>query len=304
MKNDRIPPQSPGDQALSRGIRGYALAIRALLLGAAACTVLFLLNLILWNRTGTAFLWLCGVVPLIFLTGWAASRQKQLIWNHLGGEIHQQIEERFGPALQEPGMTIGEALIRQGAMIPCPWEESRITENRVGLYHGLRFFAANVELVHEYDAMMNREGVTDVLRETVFSGSCLAVEARRPFPAAFRVLPGEDGAFTGDPAFDRRFSVSADDPRAARELLTPERRALLLEIADLHPVSFAFLEDRVLLALGGPPRFLAIGSDIDVKNIDTLRQSFRRSLDHTAAILDILARDDRLHPTGEKGHAV
>ena len=60
MKNDRIPSQSPGDQALSRGIRGYALAIRALLLGAAACTVLFLLNLILWNRTGTAFLWASG----------------------------------------------------------------------------------------------------------------------------------------------------------------------------------------------------------------------------------------------------
>lgn len=74
-------------------------------------------------------------------------------------------------------MVIDEALIRQGAMIPCPWEESRITENRVGLYHGLRFFAANVELVHEYDAMMNRGGR----------------HRRPPGDGLFRVVPGRGG---------------------------------------------------------------------------------------------------------------
>jgi hypothetical protein len=51
------------------------------------------------------------------------------------------------------------------------------------------------------------------------------------------VVPGGPGigiedVETGDEAFDREFKVRAEDPAAARDLLTPDLRAFLLSVDD------------------------------------------------------------------------
>ena len=96
---------------------------------------------------------------------------------------------------------------------------------------------------------------------------------------------------TGDEMFDRCFCVTAEREQDARALLTSQFTAWLSELAQrMEGKLSAFCwKGRVFsLAIETDYGFAAVASNVDMRDLDAVRRSYRNSLGAMEETLDIL----------------
>ena len=241
-----------------------------------------------------------GLCCVLFLSSSAQKKLKALMHEQLGDFFRAELDKSFGPALHTPAMQIGRPLLETLCPSDGQWEECETESFREGSYHGLHFAAANVRLYHVYE-QGHGQGSLGTSRDLVFKGLVLRCETRASAPSAIcahaRTENSPCGAATGDETFDRRFCVTAEREQDARTLLTPQFTAWLSDFAQRVEGTlsgFCWEGGIFSLAIETDYGFAAVASDVDMRDLDAVRRSYRNSLRAMEETLDLLVRDSPL----------
>ena len=172
-----------------------------------------------------AVLFFGGLCCAIFLGGGARKKLKLLLQEQMGDFFQSELEQVFGPMLDDAELRIDKAFLRSLPMLEGRWEECFVEDNYTAVYRGLPFSAANVRLDHVYRRGTPHEGY-ETCRDALFLGLVLRCRTRMPAPSPIRgsarTEADNGGVKTGNTAFDRRFCVTAKQEQDAFRLLTPE----------------------------------------------------------------------------------
>ena len=241
-----------------------------------------------------AVLFFGGLCCAIFLGGGARKKLKLLLQEQLGDFFQSELEQVFGPMLDDSELCIDKAFLQSLPLLEGRWEECFVEDNYTAVYRGLPFSAANVRLDHVYRRGAPREGY-ETCSDTVFLGLVLRCRTRIPAPSPIRGSARTDaegsGVKTGNAAFDRRFCVTAEQEQDASCLLTPEFLQLIGTLErDAAGKLLGFLWDGEVFSLAMETNyaFASIASHVD---LDAARRSYRNSLQAMAELLDLLLTD-------------
>ena len=244
-----------------------------------------------------AVLFFGGLCCAIFLGGGARKKLKLLLQEQLGDFFQSELEQVFGPMLDDSELCIDKAFLQSLPLLEGRWEECFVEDNYTAVYRGLPFSAANVRLDHVYRRGAPREGY-ETCSDTVFLGLVLRCRTRIPAPSPIRGSARTDaegsGVKTGNAAFDRRFCVTAEQEQDASCLLTPEFLQLIGTLErDAAGKLLGFLWDGEVFSLAMETNyaFASIASHVDLRNLDAARRSYRNSLQAMAELLDLLLTD-------------
>lgn len=262
-RNQDRTTEKLSDDALSKQLGRYqelsVLGTIAGLVGAVGGTIsYFVVNDAATRAILMAVLFFGGIGGAIFVAGGAQKKIKELMQSQLGDFFRAELESAFGPELEATELPIDEGLVKTMKLAENQWEECQVEEFHSGVHRGLRFSAANVRLDHVYERSVPREGL-ETCREMVFRGLILRCETRTSAPT-FRT----------------------DMPQFTETLHELERR-MNGKISGAYWSGTCFS-----LALETDYEFAAVDTKIDLRNLDAVRESYRRSLRNMAEILDLL----------------
>lgn len=210
----------------------------------------------------TAVLFFGGIGCAIFVAGGAQKKIKALMQSQLGYFFRTELEKAFGPELNDPALSIDEPLMKTMHVMEDEWEECQVENLHLGRQLGVGFSAANVRLDHVYERSIPHEGL-ETCRETVFKGLVLRCETRISAP-----------------------SFRTDMPQFTETLQELERRM------NGRVLGACWEKNVFSLALETDYEFAAVGSSVDLRDLDAVRSSYIESLRKMGKILNLLLQND------------
>ena len=203
-----------------------------------------------------------GIGSAIFIGGGAQKRIKALMKSQMGDFFRTELEKAFGPELHDPALSIDETVMKTMHVMEDEWEECLVEELHQGRQRGVCFSAANVRLDHVYEREHPQDGF-ETCREMVFKGLVLRCETRISAP-----------------------SFRTDMPQFTETLQELERRMK-------GKVQGASWEKNVFsLALETSYEFAEVGSSVDLRDLDAVRNSYTKSLRVMGEILNLLLKNE------------
>lgn len=209
-----------------------------------------------------AVLFFGGVCCAIFVAGDAQKKIKALMQSQLGDFFRTELEKAFGPELHTPGLSIDEPVIQTMHVLENEWEECQVEHFHLGKQRGVCFSAANVRLDHVYERTIPHEGL-ETCREMVFKGLVLRCETRISAP-----------------------SFRTDMPQFNETLQELEQRM------NGKVLGSCWEKNVFSLALETDYEFAAVGSNVDLRDLDAARNSYIESLRKMGEILNLLLKNE------------
>ena len=209
-----------------------------------------------------AVLFFGGVCCAIFVAGDAQKKIKSLMQSQLGDFFRAELEKAFGPELHTPGLSIDEPVIQTMHVLENEWEECQVEHFHQGKQRGVCFSAANVRLDHVYERTIPHEGL-ETCREMVFKGLVLRCETRISAP-----------------------SFRTDMPQFNETLQELEQRM------NGKVLGSCWEKNVFSLALETDYEFAAVGSNVDLRDLDAARNSYIESLRKMGEILNLLLKNE------------
>lgn len=254
MEEKQTMTQAQLEAALSRR-RGSITLFKILTYGSGLAAVLLLA---------------AGLVPvaliclvLAFVFGYRLSKNTAALKTLLSGNIVSGVlREVFEDVEYEPFGRIPDGTVRGAGMVfPFAYDSIRGSDHIKAVYRGLRLELGDVELYAAdsyYDEELQQWKQSE---KRVFKGQWLVCDFDRPLPGEVRLSENArvlrrqhkgDCVETESAAFNAHFLVTAEDARAAREVLTPRRMEDILAAADRSggEVYMAFLRGRAAARRG------------------------------------------------------
>lgn len=252
-----------------------------------------------------------GLVPvaliclvLAFVFGYRLSKNTAALKTLLSGNIVSGVlREVFEDVEYEPFGRIPDGTVRGAGMVfPFAYDSIRGSDHIKAVYRGLRLELGDVELYAAdsyYDEELQQWKESE---KRVFKGQWLVCDFGRPLPGEVRLSENAralrrqhkgDCVETESAAFNAHFLVTAEDARAAREVLTPRRMEDILAAADRSggEVYMAFLRGGQLhVAVQTGRDFFELGKG--AADVGQLRQKFLCELRWFTDIVDTLCREE------------
>ena len=283
MEEKQTMTQAQLEAALSRR-RGSITLFKILTYGSGLAAVLLLA---------------AGLVPvaliclvLAFVFGYRLSKNTAALKTLLSGNIVSGVlREVFEDVEYEPF-----------GRIPVAYDSIRGSDHIKAVYRGLRLELGDVELYAAdsyYDEELQQWKQSE---KRVFKGQWLVCDFDRPLPGEVRLSENArvlrrqhkgDCVETESAAFNAHFLVTAEDARAAREVLTPRRMEDILAAADRSggEVYMAFLRGGQLhVAVQTGRDFFELGKG--AADVGQLRQKYLGELRWFTDIVDTLCREE------------
>ena len=210
----------------------------------------------------TGVLFFGGIGSALFIGGGAQKRIKALMKSQLGDFFGAELEKAFGPELHNPALSIDETVMKTMHVMDDEWEECLVEELHQGRQRGVCFSAANVRLDHVYEREHPQDGF-ETCREMVFKGLVLRCETRISAP-----------------------SFRTDMPQFTDALHELERRM------NGRVLGACWEKNVFSLALETDYEFAAVGSSVDLRDLDAVRSSYIESLRKMGKILNLLLQND------------
>ena len=287
MEEKQTMTQAQLEAALSRR-RGSITLFKILTYGSGLAAVLLLA---------------AGLVPvaliclvLAFVFGYRLSKNTAALKTLLSGNIVSGVlREVFEDVEYEPFGRIPDGTVRGAGMVfPFAYDSIRGSDHIKAVYRGLRLELGDVELYAAdsyYDEELQQWKESE---KRVFKGQPLPGEVRLSENArALRRQHKGDCVETESAAFNAHFLVTAEDARAAREVLTPRRMEDILAAADRSggEVYMAFLRcGQLHVAVQTGRDFFELGKG--AADVGQLRQKFLGELRWFTDIVDTLCREE------------
>lgn len=252
-----------------------------------------------------------GLVPvaliclvLAFVFGYRLSKNTAALKTLLSGNIVSGVlREVFEDVEYEPFGRIPDGTVRGAGMVfPFAYDSIRGSDHIKAVYRGLRLELGDVELYAAdsyYDEELQQWKESE---KRVFKGQWLVCDFGRPLPGEVRLSENAralrrqhkgDCVETESAAFNAHFLVTAEDVRAAREVLTPRRMEDILAAADRSggEVYMAFLRcGQLHVAVQTGRDFFKLGKG--AADVGQLRQKFLGELRWFTDIVDTLCREE------------
>ena len=213
------------------------------------------------------------------------------------------LREVFEDVEYEPFGRIPDGTVRGAGMVfPFAYDSIRGSDHIKAVYRGLRLELGDVELYAAdsyYDEELQQWKQSE---KRVFKGQWLVCDFDRPLPGEVRLSENArvlrrqhkgDCVETESAAFNAHFLVTAEDARAAREVLTPRRMEDILAAADRSggEVYMAFLRGGQLhVAVQTGRDFFELGKG--AADVGQLRQIYLGELRWFTDIVDTLCREE------------
>lgn len=207
-----------------------------------------------------AVLFFGGVCCALFLGGGAQKKLKALMNAQLGDFFAAELENAFGSKGHSPELCIDAPFLKALNILDNEWEELEQEGFREGMYRGVNFSVSNVRLNHVYERGMPQDGL-ETCRDMIFKGVVIRAKTR----------------------------VGAR--------LTPELTEQIRNLAgSIEGQILALgLENGILsLALETDYGFASVASSVDLRDLDALRRSYKRSLEQMCRFLDLLFESTEL----------
>ena len=297
------------DEALSKQLGRYQRAESiGLLLGVLCVVAGCILAFVKRDVVLLSVLFFGGVGLILLVALPAQKKKKALMQQQLGGFFRAELERFFGPELETPELVIDEAYLKGAGLLALPWTECSVENFHEGVYHGLRFSAANVELrrtVEERSGPDNENWMTRT--ETLFHG--VVVRCRDICDPALDIALREQfqerkkGEDIADPAvFGRHFAACTADGQTVGGLVTPQLRELVQKLEDIARDAkvggLIFRGGALVLALNTRYRFADTPEGLDLRDIDGIRRWYTASLASMEMLLDLLRKSPALSGAG------
>lgn len=238
-----------------------------------------------------------GVGLFIFLALPAQKKKKALMHQQLGDYFRTELRKAFGPEPETIQLPVDDTYLKNAALIKFPWTECSVENFHEGMYNGLHFSAANVELcrtVEERSGPQNDNWMTK--KEMLFRG--IVVRCKDICDPALNLViwdrfqDRKKDDVTDQKIFREHFSVCTAEGQIADERITSQMRELVQKLeafANKGRVGGLILQDGTLtLALNTRYVFADIPEELDLRDIDGIRKWFRISLAGMGQLLDIL----------------
>lgn len=243
------------EKALSEKLRRIQrLGAGCSALGRGGIALEIVLVLAAWVlRPGEKFL--AALAMLFVLSGGCAllgialrGKAKALLQEQLNGFFHSALEQTFGPALQLEELQLCPERVREMQLLEGQWTDCSIREFHAGCYREIPFSAANLCLEKIYTTGSAAERLRH--RDPVFRGILLSLRATQP--------------------------VEQQQLEAAAQSVG-------------GTLAGACQSGGVLtLAIGTDHRFAAVPENMDLSDLDAVRDSFTRSVQRLKLPLDCL----------------
>ena len=241
---------------------------------------------------------------LAFVFGYRLSKNTAALKTLLSGNIVSGVlREVFEDVEYEPFGRIPDGTVRGAGMVfPFAYDSIRGSDHIKAVCRGLRLELGDVELYAAdsyYDEELQQWKESE---KRVFKGQWLVCDFGRPLPGEVRLSENAralrrqhkgDCVETESAAFNAHFLVTAEDARAAREVLTPRRMEDILAAADRSggEVYMAFLRGGQLhVAVQNGRDFFELGKG--AADVGQLRQKFLGELRWFTDIVDTLCREE------------
>ncbi len=264
----------------------------------AACLFAFLLYdiiiLSVLSFMGTAFFLLIALP--------AKKKKKTLMQEQLGGYFSAELTRFFGPEPDAPELPINESFLKNSNLICLEWTKGSAADFHEGIYNGLKFSAANVELSRTVEERTGpREDDWMTRSETLFRG--IVLRCKNICNPALQITLNErfqkrtENDITDPAVFQRHFTIHSTDGRHTDELTTQALRKLIqkLETFARGRVRGLSLKDgSITLALETRYIFANIPASHDLRDINGIRRCFTASLTGIANLLDLLKNSPAL----------
>ena len=175
----------------------------------------------------------------------------------LGDFFRAEYEKFFGPELCTEELCIDRTFLEKLHLLEDQWEECEVENFHGGVYSGARFSAANVRLEHVYEKRNGQEGL-ETYRKTVFRGLVIRCE-------------------------------TAGEEQDAVSLSAPRLHALEQCANGKLVNQYQYQEGKILsLALETDYDFAAVPGNVDLRDIEAVRQSYAASLRKMEQLLEFL----------------
>ena len=213
------------------------------------------------------------------------------------------LREVFEDVEYEPFGRIPDGTVRGAGMVfPFAYDSIRGSDHIKAVYRGLRLELGDVELYAAdsyYDEELQQWKQSE---KRVFKGQWLVCDFGRPLPGEVRLSENAralrrqhkgDCVEMESAAFNAHFLVTAEDVRAAREVLTPRRMEDILAAADRSggEVYMAFLRcGQLHVAVQTGRDFFELGKG--AADVGQLRQKFLGELRWFTDIVATLCREE------------
>lgn len=284
------------DEALSRKLGGYQRAESiGMLLGIPCAIAGCILAVVKHDVVLFAILFFAGVGLILLVSLPAQKKKRALLHQQLGDFFRTELDRAFGPAPEAPELPIDKAYLESAELLVLPWTDCAVSSFREGVYRGMRFSAANVELsrtVEERSGPNNDNWMTRT--ETIFHG--VIIRCRDLCDPAVDMVVSDwmQKRTAGDQAeaetFRQRFSVRLDGPQGS-EAVTPELREMIRDFEKVGAGRLCGLSAHggaVTAALETQYVFADIPDALDMRDVDGMRRWFTATLDGMGKLLDIL----------------
>ncbi len=240
---------------------------------------------------GAILCFLIGL-PLMALAGARLKKTLTVITHEVLDEVLERLDE------YDPQRSVNEALIEDGKSGLPSFDKIRGQGDYIsGVLRGVEFESGDFTL-----AKRNRKSSFDHKSSysTFYTGRMLVCRHTHPLHGGVTVSQHctyHEATKTGDPVFDQRFSVYADDPGDVAAFLTEERRAALLALCETlekkRKLCMHLWQEGLLTCTVSGLDFFEVKKE---KSIEALRQSYKDQLDTLAQLLLILGAPTEIHP--------
>ena len=285
--------QTQRDQDLTEELRSGRAARGGAKLLSILGGVLVLIGVI----AGGALPLLIAGAALLALGGWLGQKKAAAVRQQIGGTVGlDALRAVFDQVEFAQGRRLSDSAVEDSG-IPLP----RYTDCTGGEYAHCTYRGRDIELssltLTEHYELQNEETNQWETRETVaWTGQWLVCRTGAAQPDLMLVPRGKLDRLlrtsrieTGNEALDKRFTLTADDPEAARRFLSPARAERLLALADTAGggLSVRLRRDGTLyVAVQSGHGFFDPGKGRETAA--ALRDRFTRELRWFADLLDVL----------------
>lgn len=257
----------------------------------AACILAFILrNVILLSALAFT-----GVILMLLVGKPAQDKKKALLWQQLGGYFRDELTKAFGPEPENALLPIDDRYLRDITLINTAWTECNIENFREGVYNGVRFSAANVELCRTVEEKSGPDNDNWMTRsETLFHGivvRCADIcDAAADIAVRDMFQERKKDDITVPEIFAKHFAVSTSD--GGQALITPQLRKFVNKLEEYankrRMASLIIRNGGLTLALNTNYVFAGIPNEINMRDIDGIRKWFALSIKGMERLLDIL----------------
>ena len=244
-----------------------------------------------------------GVALFLLVAKPAQTKKKALMQQQLGSFFRTELTKAFGPEPEPATLPIDRAYLAAAKLSAVDFTECTVTDFHEGEYKGLRFSAANVELrrtVEEKSGPDNDNWMTRT--ETLFRG--IVVRCKDICDPTLDIALNDmfqerkKDDITDPAAFRKHFAAHTADGREADDQVTPQLRDLVQKLEASSRTSklcgLILHNGEMTLALNTRYVFADVPEELDLRDIDGIRQWFVASLTGMGNLLDLITESPAL----------